>query len=408
MDQQLLSFVKYFDQNREPDTPQLTLRIEGEPTVDVWVDEPSYSVLFTITRSAEDPQTKPCIIYWDPTEDGFSPSGSMLILHTLHGLRPVVTDPEKLPTRNLIPQKVTPSDPHFKELVPGSSVSWRSSLPAVYLEDCPPAASYSILWPGGKIHPWDWGTLAEHCGQTLALRSLPIVVPGPSYHTYEILNYESDPEYFEDPPPPSPRAISPSSRVNGAPIFNVSISGPATLSMKDRTPSMSLYPLTVTVTYDAVAGLALCGRPLTFHSFVFKRPDNHHEGFRLYRRTNDAWTPYEWRTHQGGFIITEPYPLNVGRNDENHFWSLNPGESWSFTREVIAFPKDAAPGDQYRYLFKGATIDWWDWGSFKDHENTVVWVPGWLEAKVEDPKDNGGRPVIIVPASNAVEFTLTD
>ncbi|KAJ5876514.1 uncharacterized protein N7529_002098 [Penicillium soppii] len=332
----------------------------------------------------------------------------MLLLHASHGLRHIVVDPEKLPTRNLIPRKVTVSDPHFKELVPGSSISWRSPLPAVYLEDAGSAVSYSILWPGSKIHLWDWRTLAEHSGRTLALKSPPVVVPGPSCYTFETLNYESDPEYFEDPPPPSPRAISPFSRVNGAPIFSVSISGPATLSMDDQTPSRPRYTLTVTVSYDAEAGPPLCGRPLTFHSFVFKQPDDYHEGFRLYRRGNNAWTPYEWRTHQRGFIITEPHPLNVGRNDENHFWTLKPGESWSFTREVNEFPKDAAPGDQYRYLFKGATLDWWDFGSFEDHKDTMVWVPGWLVAKVKDPKDNGGRPVIIVPASNAVEFTLID
>lgn len=123
---------------------------------------------------------------------------------------------------------------------------------------------------------------------------------------------------------------------------------------------------------------------------------------------NEGWTPYEWRTHQRGFIITEPQALNVGRNDENHFWTLKPGESWSFTRKVSEFPKDVAPGDTFRYLFKGATLDWWNWGNFETHKDTVVWVPGWLQAKIKDPKDNEGRPVVVVPASNAVEFTLVD
>lgn len=75
---------------------------------------------------------------------------------------------------------------------------------------------------------------------------------------------------------------------------------------------------------------------------------------------------------------------------------------------MTEFPNDAAPGDRFRYLFKGATLDWWNWGNFEDHEDTVVWVPGWLRAKVQDPKYNEGRPTVVVPASNAVEFTLVD
>ncbi|KAJ5518743.1 hypothetical protein N7453_001165 [Penicillium expansum] len=350
----------------------------------------------------------PCIIHWNPVEDGFSQSGAMLLYHGHKGLEVEKADPEKLPTKLLIPRQVTASDSYFKELVPGSSVSWKALLPPVYLEDSGPEVTYSILWPGGQIPLWDWGTLAEHSEHTLVPKSTPVILPGLSYHSFVTLNYESDPEYFEDPPPPSPRAISPSARVHGAPVLNVTISGPATLSMKDQTYSVPRYPLTVTVSYDAGAELSHSGRPITFRSFIFKQPDDHHQGYRLYREGDDGWTPYEWRTHQRGFIITEPTALNVGRNDENDFWTLKPGESWSFTREVSEFPKDAASGDKFRYLFKGATLDWWNWGSLEDHEDTVIWVPGWLLAKVQYPEDNDGRPTVVVPASNAVEFTLVD
>ncbi|CAG8218914.1 unnamed protein product [Penicillium salamii] len=384
MDQQLLPFVKYSDQDRKPDTPHLTVTVQGDPTVDVY-DEPIYEVLFTITRAADDQQTRPCILHWNPIEDNFSPSGLMLLHRGPDGPSQKEVDPEKLPTRHLIPRKVTASDPDFKELVPGTSISWKARLPAVHLEYAGPGMPYLIFWPGSEIALWDWGKLAEYDGRTLKLKSPP-----------------------SDPPPPSPRAISPCSRVSGAPIFSVSISGPATLSMKDQTPSNPRYPLTVTVSYEAEAGHPHSGRPITFRSFIFEQPDDHDEGFRIYRKGNDEWTPHEWRTHQWGFIIVENTPLNVGRNDENQFWTLKPGESWSFTREVSQFPKDAASGDTYRYLFKGATLDWWDFGTFEDHEDTVVWVPGWLVTKISDPKDNGGRPVVVVPASNAVEFTLVD
>lgn len=383
--------------------------------MDVLDDELIYDVLFTIMRAADDPHTRPCIIHWNPVEDGCGQSGMKLLLHGEECLQLKELDPEKLPTKLLIPREVPTSDPYFKELVPGSSVSWKAPLPAVHFDDSGLGVTYSILWPGGQIPIWDWGTLVEHSGRTLVPKSTPVVLPGPSYLTFETRNHksdpeESDPEYFDYPPPPSPRSISPSARVNGAPIFSVTIAGPTTLSMKDQIPSLPRYPLTVTVSYHIQAGSPCLPHSgmLTFHSYIFKQPDNHYEGFRIYRRGNDGWTPYEWRTHQLGFRITEPHALNVGRNEENHFWTLKPGESWSFTRQVDEFPKDAAPGDKFRYLFKGATLDWWNWGNFETHKDTVVWVPGWLQGKVQDPKGNGGRPVVVVPASNAVEFTLVD
>lgn len=81
-----------------------------------------------------------------------------------------------------------------------------------------------------------------------------------------------------------------------------------------------------------------------------------------------------------------------------------PGESWSFTREASDFPQNAAPGDKFRYGFKGASIDWWDWGHFRDHQDTRVWIDG----RVLNPQDNGGRPKLVVPASNWAEFTLVE
>ncbi|OQD97709.1 hypothetical protein PENSOL_c011G04272 [Penicillium solitum] len=290
-----------------------------DSSVDVLDDELIYDALFTITRAADDPHTRPCIIHWNPVEDGCGQSGMKLLFHGEEGLQLKELDPENC-LRN--------SSSHENE-------------------------------------------------RTLVPKSTPVVLPGPSYLTFETPDYksdpeerdpqksepeESDPEYYEDPPPPSPRSISPSARVNGAPIFSVTITGPTTLSMKDQIHSRPQYPLTVTVSYHIEAGLPCLPHSgmLTFHSYIFKQPDNHHEGFRIYRRGNDGWTPYEWRTHQRGFIITEPQALRVGRNDENHFWTLKPGESWSFTHFASEFPKEAAPGDTFRYLFKGATLDWWN------------------------------------------------
>lgn len=146
-------------------------------------------------------------------------------------------------------------------------------------------------------------------------------------------------------------------------------------------------------------------RPITLNTSTFKAIDRHYDGFRLYVKENDEWRPHE----VNGLILHHlysfsPYLVNVGKNDENRFQSLVPGESCSFTRTVSDFPKYFAPGDRFRYGYKGATLDWWDWGNLNDHENTVV-LAG--EYKVLD-QNNGGRPVVVVPGSNWLEFTLTE
>ena len=63
------------------------------------------------------------------------------------------------------------------------------------------------------------------------------------------------------------------------------------------------------------------------------------------------------------------------------------------------FPQNAAPGDKSRYRFKGAFIDWWDWGNVHDHQDTVVRVNGTV-----DSQDNGRRSTLVVPASNWVDL----
>ena len=77
--------------------------------------------------------------------------------HGEEGLQLKELDPERLPTKLLIPREVATLDPYFKELVPGSSISWKAPLPAVQFDDSGPEVTYSILWPGGQIPVWDLG-----------------------------------------------------------------------------------------------------------------------------------------------------------------------------------------------------------------------------------------------------------
>lgn len=74
---------------------------------------------------------------------------------------------------------------------------------------------------------------------------------------------------------------------------------------------------------------------------------------------------------QGCIMLVESFPLNVGHNDQDQFGTLGVGRSWSFIRNMNPFPKDAAVGDNFRYGFKGVTLDWWDWGDWEDHKDVL-------------------------------------
>ena len=101
--------------------------------------------------------------------------------------------------------------------------------------------------------------------------------------------------------------------------------------------------------------------------------------------------------------------LNVAQDER--FISLKPGESWVTSQHLqgtgwTGMPSDMANGETFRYVFIGAVVDWWDWGTKVEHEDTTVKLPCWLAGPIVDPKDNDGRPKVVVPASNQVEFDI--
>lgn len=49
-------------------------------------------------------------------------------------------------------------------------------------------------------------------------------------------------------------------------------------------------------------------------------------------------------------------------------------------------------------------MDWWDWGSKEDHAKTMIKIHSF--GKIIEPEDNGGRPKLVVPASNVIEFRI--
>jgi hypothetical protein len=96
--------------------------------------------------------------------------------------------------------------------------------------------------------------------------------------------------------------------------------------------------------------------------------------------------------------------------EHKDFVSLRPGDSWT-TRETLQkpyytwIPDDSVVGDAFRFVFKGTTLDWWDWG---DGAGTEVTLPCYHWTRVIEPADNDGRPELVVPESNTVKFSIVE
>jgi hypothetical protein len=113
----------------------------------------------------------------------------------------------------------------------------------------------------------------------------------------------------------------------------------------------------------------------------------------------------------GLFDLDDP-DIKVHVREDIEFISLRPGESWTTTYQVqtlteTRLPKDVRVGDRFRYQFLGAlNVNWWDWGHIEnEHAETTVVLP-FSRGRVVEPADNGGRPRLVVPASDLVEFQV--
>lgn len=191
------------------------------------------------------------------------------------------------------------------------------------------------------------------------------------------------------------------------------------------------FAVTIKVTYNG----EVCGsegrsasqrttRPITFRSWaIVALDDSPREGFRLYRRRygndNDNDSDRVWEAcdlddgDEGGFNIYDAPDVAVRVVEHRDFTTLRPGESWTTSISLqgqywSCLPRDMVPGDIFLYGFMGAVVDWWDWGNGEDHTDTVVMLPCWIAGRVVDPGDNGGRPKLVVPYSEPVEFTVVE
>jgi hypothetical protein len=162
----------------------------------------------------------------------------------------------------------------------------------------------------------------------------------------------------------------------------------------------------VTVTYHGIDENSLEAPPIIFHTFAITDPEVA-VGLQHLQR-NGEWEEVEDES-AGGCLGYVDFPnKQVHVSDHEKFVSLKVGESWTTIYTVAdydhALPEDLALGDLFRFRFTGCTLDWWDWGSGEDHVDTVVSLPS-FGTYVWEPRDNGGRPKVVIPASSDIHFT---
>ncbi|KAJ5759821.1 hypothetical protein N7520_006977 [Penicillium odoratum] len=263
------------------------------------------------------------------------------------------------------------------------------SFPNNWKELLQPGHTYDVLWTGAAISRWDWGTPTEEKES----KQPPVLVPGGAYVTFKV---------EEGSPPPIPRPETPppiqaSERIPGAPVLSLELSCKATMAMNE---SQGMH---IKVTYHGLSNI----KDTTDEFSVYRR------------RRPDQSSPEtkEWQTFQGneycryGLYDNPDQLINVSENPDD-FVTLCPGESWSnfWTMRGDGYDlpdcDELESGEKLRYQFQGNVLNWWNWGTAKDHEQTIVKKYGWGGGPVIEPRDNGGRPKVVVPGSNVLEWTM--
>ncbi|KAB8244924.1 hypothetical protein BDV35DRAFT_381915 [Aspergillus flavus] len=206
-----------------------------------------------------------------------------------------------------------------------------------------PGERYELLWPGAKTCIWDWGDIQDHLDMELRRRESCISIVGGSNISFTV---EEGERTFPSPEPSPP-------------------------SPDDSTP-------------------------ITFHTVNLLSGN-------LQRRRGQNWEYFE--SEEMPYQIYDDPDIEVTPGRHADFISLQPGEQWTRT-DSLELPSDIDIGEVFKYEFSDRVIDWWDWGMKEDHLQTTVKLPCWVKDDVVEPRDNEGRPAIVVPASNVVEFTI--
>ncbi|KAF1829143.1 hypothetical protein BDW02DRAFT_536899 [Decorospora gaudefroyi] len=413
--QDLSSFISFPVDTVPPEAPQLRLTLHAPPKLSLSLP---YQIQFTISRESSS-QEKPVLFKWHPQRDFFTPSGVALVRHTETGFDPIDIDHSALRNDGAQVVKKGRDQDDVLELAPGGSVEMLQVLPARYHEVLVSGQRYTLLWPGGTIGFGDWGTTEEHLGAGGIDKDTRIVLPGgPSIIFTAHAEQEAWPQRGEREasvgflqsnieeeewrrlqiPGNIARKDSSQRESQAPPKLNV------TLDCAPTVRRGADFSIMVKVAYEAEAD----ARPIMFHTDIWR------DKYTIYRLQDGHWQP--WDDDKSGccgfLIVDEPdVPVHVSRDE--HFTSLKPGEEWVTWKclQKVAWtelPEDAEAGEALRVAFLGGEVSWWAYGGREEHEGTVVKLPCFLWGRVQDPKDNGGRPKLVVPASSMIEFRVED
>lgn len=180
--------------------------------------------------------------------------------------------------------------------------------------------------------------------------------------------------------------------------------------------------VTVTVTYvgPEAGPTGTFPRPITLHTWPFSDP----EFLVLAREHGDGGEWEEMEPEDGcmGFRLVDNPPIRTTAGAHKDFVSLAPGESWSVSHEVhrgswvfTDVPRDAQPGERFRYTFAaGTTLDWWVWGAKEEHMETEVWLPDYVNGPVLDEEGHPRKrkeddpPEVALEQAVSADFVFTD
>ncbi|KAJ5647727.1 hypothetical protein N7490_004099 [Penicillium lividum] len=424
------SYVKWKETNRLPDTPRLILELSGSSTI--WTESRNENYfLVTLRRVLSDEPdadfndqkesdtkqdiNQPCWLCWSPLID--PGRGNFILLHHDPGsssLQRIGVEENFRYAPSSRIQQFPNEPPSFytaeaKNCHDCYKVTHKLSFPDTWEKLLQPEHTYDLLWTGGEIEYWGWGTQPDVGNKP---KWPPVLVPGGAHITFTVENGKRP----SIPQPKTPPPIQASERIPGAPVLSIELSCSPTMTMTES------LKFSIRVFYHGLAENNNTTTddqnppPITFHTYAFNSLDGE---FRVYRRrcldqssleTEEEWESFEGYGCRFGMWDNPDKLINVSENPDGLFPTLFPGESWSNSWTMMAdgdcLPDDLKPGERLRYQFKGNTLDWWDWGTSSSHAQTIVTLPGSGVEPISDPKDNGGRPKVVIPASNTVEWMV--
>ncbi|KAF5855658.1 hypothetical protein ETB97_008831 [Aspergillus alliaceus] len=371
-------YLRQAEQSQQSGAPAVFLELKAPETLFL---ESDFGIEVVLRRG--DTDTRPCIFFWSPHAPAVPAAQFILLRHTSDGLERVEVSKWTLKSPDML--SITRRGQDLFELQPNGNSRHLASLGLQYNCALRSGERYELLWPGGETFLWDWGNIQDHLGMELRRREPCLFIAGGPHISFTV---EEGERIIPSPEPLSPR--EPLSRVPGAPILSVDIEYSPTFT-KDQ-----IKNATVHVIYHSSSKGPGDLTPITFHVA------NLLEG-NLQRQCGQRWEYFE--SEEMPYQIYDDPDIEVSPGQHVDFISLLPGKSWT-RMDRLELPSDTRVGEVFKYEFTDRVIDWWDWGMKEDHLQTTVKLPCWVSGEVVEPRDNEGRPAIVVPASNVVEFTI--